>query len=110
MQYEILVPQDAGGGVVPRKANADQALPDPPTVEAVAVLRRSGGEVVMAEGRHHWWHELGGAQPADAASCPCEEMGAEDLLYLLYSSDTTAQPKAIIHTTGGYLVGAWRSR
>jgi acetyl-CoA synthetase len=108
MQCKVLVTQDGGwrrGGVVPLKANADQALADAPTVEAVAVLRRTGTEVAMAEGRDHWWHELVDAQPGDPASCPCEEMDAEDLLYLLYSSGTTAQPKAIVHTTGGYLVG-----
>jgi acetyl-CoA synthetase len=108
MNCKVLVTQDGGwrrGGVVPLKANADQALADAPTVESVAVLRRSGGEVAMREGRDHWWHELVDAQPGDAASCPCEEMDAEDLLYLLYSSGTTAQPKAIVHTTGGYLVG-----
>jgi acetyl-CoA synthetase len=108
MQCKVLVTQDGGwrrGAVVPLKANADQALADAPTVESVAVLRRSGGDVAMREGRDHWWHELVDAQPDDAASCPCEEMDAEDLLYLLYSSGTTAQPKAIVHTTGGYLVG-----
>jgi acetyl-CoA synthetase len=108
MKCKVLVTQDGGwrrGGVVRLKASADQALADAPSVESVAVLRRSGTDVAMQEGRDHWWHELVAAQPGDAASCPCEEMDAEDLLYLLYSSGTTAQPKAVVHTTGGYLVG-----
>jgi acetyl-CoA synthetase len=108
MECKVLVTQDGGwrrGSVVPLKASADQALADAPTVESVAVLRRTGTGVTMQEGRDHWWHELVAGQPEDAASCPCEEMDAEDLLYLLYSSGTTAEPKAIVHTTGGYLVG-----
>jgi acyl-coenzyme A synthetase/AMP-(fatty) acid ligase len=55
------------------KPSADQALADAPTVESVAVLRRIGTDVAMAEGRDHWWHELVAAQPDDPASCPCEE-------------------------------------
>ena len=55
----------------------------------------------MTEGRDHWWHELA----TDESECPCEPMDAEDLLYLLYTSGTTAKPKGIAHTTAGYLVG-----
>ena len=55
----------------------------------------------MTEGRDRWWHELA----TDETECPCEPMDAEDLLYLLYTSGTTAKPKGIVHTTGGYLVG-----
>ena len=54
----------------------------------------------MVEGRDHWWHDL--VEQADA-ECPCEPMDSEDLLYLLYTSGTTAKPKGIMHTTGGYL-------
>ena len=55
----------------------------------------------MTEGRDHWWHELA----TDESDCPPEPMDAEDLLYLLYTSGTTAKPKGIAHTTAGYLVG-----
>jgi acetyl-CoA synthetase len=59
----------------------------------------------MQEGRDVWWHDLLHDESTDPASCPCEEMDSEDLLYLLYTSGTTAKPKGIMHTTGGYLVG-----
>ena len=55
----------------------------------------------MTEGRDVWWHEVA----TDESECPCEPMDSEDLLYLLYTSGTTAKPKGIIHTTAGYLVG-----
>jgi len=56
----------------------------------------------MQEGRDHWWHRL----MADAeGECPPEEMDAEDVLYILYTSGTTGKPKGIVHTTGGYLTG-----
>ena len=58
----------------------------------------------MTEGRDHWWHDLVDGDRR-RESCPCEPMDAEDLLYLLYTSGTTAKPKGIAHTTGGYLVG-----
>ena len=69
------------------------------------VLRRTGGEVDWNDDRDRWWHELVADEADDPASCPCEPMDAEDLLYLLYTSGTTAKPKGIAHTTAGYLVG-----
>jgi acetyl-CoA synthetase len=60
----------------------------------------------MKEGRDVWWHKLADRESGDPSSCPCEPMDSEDLLYLLYTSGTTAKPKGIVHTTGGYLVGA----
>ncbi len=109
MECEVLVTQDEGwrrGARVPLKRNADDALADAPTVRATVVLRRTGGDVEMADGRDVWWHDAVDGQPAEPESCPCEPMDAEDLLYLLYTSGTTAKPKGIAHTTGGYLVGA----
>jgi acetyl-CoA synthetase len=88
------------GQVVPLKETADVALAECPSVEKVLVLRRTEHDVAMTEGRDVWWHELVPAQPAD---CPPEPMDSEDLLYLLYTSGTTAKPKGIMHTTGGYL-------
>ena len=64
------------------------------------VLKRVDEPVEMVEGRDHWWHEI---VETVEAECPCEPMDSEDLLYLLYTSGTTAKPKGIMHTTGGYL-------
>lgn len=108
MECEVLITQDEGwrrGSRVPLKRNADAALEASPTVRHSVVLRRTGGEVAWAGGRDHWWHELVEGESDDPASCPCEPMDAEDLLYLLYTSGTTAKPKGIAHTTAGYLVG-----
>ncbi len=83
------------------KATVDEALSvGAPTVEHVIVFDRCGTNVEMTEGRDLWWHEL----MADASlDCPAEPMDAEQLLYLLYTSGTTAKPKGIMHTTAGYL-------
>jgi acetyl-CoA synthetase len=108
MGCELLITQDEGlrnGNKVPLKANADAALSDSPGVKSSIVFRRTGGDVAWTEGRDLWWHELVADEAADPESCPCEPMDAEDLLYLLYTSGTTAKPKGIAHTTAGYLVG-----
>ncbi|HVD25056.1 MAG TPA: acetate--CoA ligase [Gaiellaceae bacterium] len=108
MECKLLITQDEAwrrGTTVPLKRNADEALADSPGVETCVVYRRTGGEVPMQEGRDRWWHELVEGQSDDPASCPPEHMDSEDLLYLLYTSGTTAKPKGIAHTTGGYLVG-----
>jgi acetyl-CoA synthetase len=108
MECELLITQDEGlrgGKQVPLKRNADDALEQSPTVTRAVVLRRTGGEVSMQDGRDLWWHDLVENEDDDPASCPCEPMDAEDLLYLLYTSGTTAKPKGIVHTTAGYLVG-----
>jgi acetyl-CoA synthetase len=108
MGCEVLITQDEGwrrGQALPLKQNADEALATSPTVRRCVVLRRTGGEVAMREGRDAWWHDLVADQSADFSSCPCEPMDPEDLLYLLYTSGTTAKPKGIVHTTAGYLVG-----
>jgi len=87
------------------KRTADDAMSVAPKVRASVVLRRTGNDVPMQDGRDHWWHELEGGEPDDAASCPCEPMASEDLLFLMYTSGTTAKPKGIVHTTAGYLTG-----
>jgi acetyl-CoA synthetase len=104
MECEVLITQDEAwrrGQTVALKATADEALADCPSVRSVVVLQRTGGDVPITEGRDVWWHEAA----TDETECPCEPMDAEDLLYLLYTSGTTAKPKGIVHTTAGYLVG-----
>jgi acetyl-CoA synthetase len=106
MGCEVLVTQDEAyrrGTTVPLKQIADAALADAPGVKRTLVLRRTGGEVPMAEGRDAWLHDLDVSD--DPASCPCEPMDSEDLLFLMYTSGTTAKPKGIAHTTAGYLAG-----
>jgi acetyl-CoA synthetase len=107
-EAEVLITQDEGwrrGARVPLKKNCDDALQQAATVRTCIVLQRIGGSISMQQGRDVWWHDIVADVSGNAASCPCVEMDAEDLLYLLYSSGTTARPKAIVHTTAGYLVG-----
>jgi len=104
MQCEVLITQDEAwrrGTTVPLKQTADQALESAPSVRHAVVLRRTGGDVPMSEGRDLWWHGVA----TDESEYPCEPMDSEDLLYLLYTSGTTAKPKGIAHTTAGYLAG-----
>jgi acetyl-CoA synthetase len=90
------------------KPNVDRALEEAPSVEKVLVVRRTGQDVTMQDGRDIWWHDLVAGQ---SDSCEPERMESEDLLYLLYTSGTTAKPKGIIHTTAGYLLGiSWTHR
>jgi acetyl-CoA synthetase len=93
-----------GGRIVPLKANADQACDlAGGLVEKVLVVRRTGNDVNMQEGRDIWLHE---AATSVSADCPPEPMNAEDPLFILYTSGSTGKPKGVLHTTGGYLVWA----
>jgi acetyl-CoA synthetase len=108
MGCEIVVTQDEAwrrGKPVALKRTVDQAVASTPGVRHTVVLRRTGNPVDMTDGRDVWWHELVADVAGDAASCPCEPMDSEDLLFLMYTSGTTAKPKGIVHTTAGYLVG-----
>jgi acetyl-CoA synthetase len=100
---KVLITADGGyrrGAAAGLKPSADVALQETPSIDSVVVVRRTGQEIDMVTGRDHWWHEL--VEGADT-TCPCEPMDSEDLLFLLYTSGTTAKPKGIMHTTGGYL-------
>jgi acetyl-CoA synthetase len=104
-QASVLITADGGyrrGKAVHLKNAADAAMATAPSVRACIVVRRTGDEVSMTDGRDHWWHEIVERQ-SDA--CPPVQVEAEHMLYLLYTSGTTAKPKGIIHSTGGYLVG-----
>ncbi|MCP3912466.1 MAG: acetate--CoA ligase [Actinomycetia bacterium] len=103
-EAKLIITADAGyrrGAPSGLKVNVDAALESGATcVEHVVVVNRCDTDVTMTSGRDHWWHEV----MADASDdCPAEPMDAEQLLYLLYTSGTTAKPKGIMHTTGGYL-------
>ncbi len=100
----LIITADAGyrrGSPALLKPTVDAALDiGAPSVEHVIVANRCDTEPAMTDGRDLWWHDL----MADASDeCPAEPMEAEQLLYLLYTSGTTAKPKGIMHTTGGYL-------
>ncbi len=108
MECEVMITQDEAwrrGSTVPLKKTADEAMADAPGVKHCVVYRRTGGDVPMQDGRDHYLDELEADVSDDPSSCPCEPMDSEDLLFLMYTSGTTAKPKGIIHTTGGYLVG-----
>jgi len=90
------------GTKVALKALTDDALANAPTVKHCIVYRRTGDEVPWTEGRDHWWHEICAEQSDE---CPTEQLDANDLLYVLYTSGTTGKPKGILHAHAGYAVG-----
>ncbi len=104
----VAVTADAGyrrGTPSPLKANLDVAVAACPTMRSVVVVDRCGTDIAMVDGRDHWWHDLMSAAAPHCAPVPVD---SEQLLYLLYTSGTTAKPKGIMHTTGGYLTqAAW---
>ncbi|MBM1219539.1 acetate--CoA ligase [Ponticoccus sp. SC2-23] len=92
-----------GGRNTPLKVNADRAFDKIEGETKMLVVRRTGGDIPMTEGRDFWLDELEAGVSAD---CPPEEMNAEDPLFILYTSGSTGQPKGVVHTSGGYLVYA----
>ncbi len=102
---KVVITQDGAwrrGSVVPLKEFTDVAVDRCETITDVIVVRRCENEVTMAEGRDHWYHDL--MLDVSAENEPAE-LNAEDPLYILYTSGTTAKPKGIVHTQGGYLTG-----
>ncbi len=93
-----------GAKLVNQKAQADDAMSNCPTIKTCVVVRRVGADKVKPEmkgGRDFWWED---ELPKQSNQCACEEMDAEDPLFILYTSGSTGKPKGVMHTTGGYLV------
>jgi acetyl-CoA synthetase len=90
-----------GGRKIPLKANVDAACEKVGGVASIIVVKRTNAAVNMKAGRDVYYDEISKTVPAD---CPCEEMSAEDPLFILYTSGSTGKPKGVLHTTGGYLV------
>jgi acetyl-CoA synthetase len=109
-EAKVLITADAlrrGGKIIPLKVKADDALDRCAWVTTCIVVKRaaSANDVPMKPGRDCWWHrEMRNSEIS--ASCPAEEMDAEDSLFILYTSGSTGKPKGIVHTSGGYLTYA----
>ena len=101
----ILITQDTAlrgpKNNIPMKTNADKAVAACPSIQKVIVVKRTGNDVPMQDGRDVWYHDLVKDQ---AAECEPEWLDAEDPLFILYTSGSTGKPKGVLHTTGGYMV------
>ena len=107
-QSRVVITADEGvrgGRKIPLKANTDAAIAKAAKsgfeVDHVIVVKRTGGKVDWDPVRDVWYHE---ASAVVTSECPCEEMSAEDPLFILYTSGSTGKPKGVLHTTGGYMV------
>jgi acetyl-CoA synthetase len=106
LEAQVVITADGGwrrGKEVRLKPAVDEAVADCPTIRDVIVYRRTGGEIVMREGRDLWWHEL---DEKAGETCDAVPLDSEAPLFVLYTSGTTGKPKGIVHTTGGYLLQA----
>ena len=92
-----------GGKLVPLKNNVDEALKNCPNVHSVIVVNRTESALIKVnEVDVDYYKDIENFD----VNCPCEEMSAEDPLFILYTSGSTGKPKGVLHTTGGYLLGA----
>ncbi|HET7538035.1 MAG TPA: acetate--CoA ligase [Candidatus Didemnitutus sp.] len=105
-QAKLVITADGGwrrGKVVELKPNVDRALTHTPSVQNVIVLKRTGNDVTMTEGRDHWYHDVM-AKAGTAHQARAFE--SETPLFVLYTSGSTGKPKGVLHTMAGYLLGA----
>ena len=105
-EASVMITADSGlrgGKVTPLKTAADAAMAESPSVKSCIVVKHTGAEIAWEDGRDTWYHEE--LEASDITTdCPCEEMDAEDPLFILYTSGSTGKPKGVMHTTGGYLL------
>jgi len=103
---KIVITSDGGfrgTKTIPLKAITDEALKRCPSIEHAIVLKRTGEEINMVEGRDIWWRDAIDGVGTDNKA---EVMDAEDILFILYTSGSTGKPKGVVHTTAGYMVYA----
>ncbi|MCC2655266.1 MAG: putative acetyl-CoA synthetase and ligase [Panacagrimonas sp.] len=91
------------GRAVPLLDQVRKARPACPTLAHVVVVERTGAPLVLQDGEHAW-HAITDAQPTD---CPCEPMEANEPAFLIFTSGTESRPKGVVHSSAGFLLGAW---
>src|SRR5256714_2576236 len=108
-EAKVLVTADGGyrgGKLIELKKIADEAVSETPAIQKLVVVRRTGKEVSMTQGRDMYLDELLKDVPVDTV-VPCEQVDSEDMLYILYTSGSTGKPKGVVHVQGGYSVGCY---